>query len=90
MLLDRPTNVDLDDMFGVRRALEGLPPPLRDPFLQHWCEITQATPGDLAAICTAVRREAMRRALRDGDHDPVTGAWKHVSEAMTRYLAWSR
>ena len=88
MLLDDHTTVDLDDMFGVRRALETLPEPLHDGFLDQWRGLTESRNGNVAAIHTAVTREAKHRALRDSNYDPIGIAWRHISEAMTLYLAW--
>ena len=89
MLLDDQSNVDLDDMFGVRRALEALPESLRDGFLDQWRALTESKNNNLAAIRTVAARNAEYQAIRDGDQDPVAAAWRIVNEAMTRYLAWN-
>ncbi len=89
MLLDDRSQVDLDDILGVRRALDALPEDLRDDFVEEWYELTQSSDYEVAAIHAAVTREMRRRTLRDGYESPMTAAWRHIGEAMTRYLAWN-
>jgi hypothetical protein len=87
VLLDDHSMVDLDDMFGVRRALALLPERLHDVFIDNWRALTEAHPGNVVAIRAAVARRATR-PFADGVSDPCAAAWKLVSDAMTNYLAW--
>jgi hypothetical protein len=89
MLLGDHSEVDLDDMFGVRGALEDLPVGHHSEFLERWGALTEDAPGDLPAIHAAVTREAAVRTVQDGAAGPVANAWRQVSQAMTRYLAWT-
>jgi hypothetical protein len=88
MVLDDHAHLDLDDMFGVRHAIEGLPAALQLSFLDEWCTLTETRMDDLAAIHAVVTRAAKDRTRQAGDEDPIAVAWRLVSEAMTRYRAW--
>jgi hypothetical protein len=88
MVLEAHPHLDLDDMFGIRHAIEGLPAGLQLAFLDEWCTLTETRMDDLVAIHAAVARAANDRARQAGDEDPIAAAWRLVSEAMTRYRAW--
>lgn len=88
MVLPDDPHLDLDDIFGVRRATEVLPMALRDTFFDDWRTLTETRLNDVTALHSAATRQAAQRALRNGIDDPLTVAWRAVSQAMTRYLAW--
>jgi hypothetical protein len=87
--LDDHAGGELEDLFGVRGALESLPASHRDQFLDDWYALAEPDAEHLvAALYARVSREAHDRTVRDGADDLLAGAWRQVSEAMTRYLAW--
>jgi len=81
--------VDLDDMFGIRRALRTLPEHRWDDFFSAWAEIADRCALDVermqVEIAGAVRAPRDNRA---GFDDSLAPAWATVSEAMRCYLAW--
>jgi hypothetical protein len=77
--------VDRDDIFGVRHALEALPDNRRDGFLQRWAQIGDGCEYDLHLV----RNAAVREVRDNRSHDPaLADAWTTVSSAMATYLAW--
>jgi hypothetical protein len=79
---------DADDMFGVRRALETLPPSSWEQFLFEWRSLTEAADFDVDAVEAAARRQARRPSADQGTNDPVGTAWGIVADATARYVAW--
>ena len=77
--------VDRNDIFGVRRALDSLPEPRRESFLQRWAIIGDQCEYDVNLIRTTVVREARATCRRDPD---LAAAWTTVGSAMAAYLAW--
>ncbi|MFO7592215.1 MAG: hypothetical protein R6X23_15225 [Acidimicrobiia bacterium] len=78
---------DLDDMFGIRRALGSLPPDRWDEFFATWAEIAEASGLDIEEMQALATLGASRPdgAPADGH---LVGAWRTVSDAMGSYLLW--
>jgi hypothetical protein len=77
--------VDLDDVFGLRRALAMLPDAHRDLFIQQWSQIAARCEYDVNLVRTAVVRQAREYRFRDPE---LGDAWTTVGAAMGAYLAW--
>ena len=77
-------NVDLDDMFGLRRASSMLPEPSRDAFFERWAELVQECRYDLRLLSIAATREARAPARSPG----ITRAWATVACSLQRYVEW--
>jgi hypothetical protein len=77
---------DPEDIFGVRRALRGLPDHLQDDFLAAWVELAERAACDVQAVRRAAHDSA-RACARDG-RDRMGSAWRTVHEAMSAYLEW--
>ena len=77
--------VDREDIFGVRRALDGLAERLWDRFLQCWAELGAACEYDLNLL----RVEVLREASASRDVEPrLADAWSTIAAAMSSYIAW--
>ena len=79
---------DLDDMFGIRRALHMLPEHLWDDFFSAWAEIANACALDLERMQAVAARRAIVAGGRDAVDGELSNAWGTVSAAMSSYLAW--
>ena len=83
--LTEGNEVDRDDIFGVRHALEALPDDRRDGFLQRWAQIGDRCEYDLHLV----RNAAVREVRENRSCDPaLADAWTTVSSSMAAYLAW--
>jgi len=79
---------DLDDMFGVRRALGALPECLWDDFFVVWAGLAESSGMDPERMQASLAREA---AAARGDlavPGELATAWETVSDAMRSYLDW--
>lgn len=87
-----PSAIDLDDMFGVRRALESLPDHLWDEFFSTWGEIADACALDVERMqALAAIRATSPEGAAARDHlarAQWVGARRTVSDAMGSYLLW--
>jgi hypothetical protein len=84
------SDIDLDDMFGIRRALAGLGVDDHDRLLEEWRILTESQDYDVVAIGDAATRKATDRAGWDRSDDPVAHAWGLISDTTSRYLSWKR
>ena len=78
---------DPEDIFGLRRALQGLPGESRDVFLARWVELGERTDCNIEAIYAGVRETVREYALLEGG-DRMGAAWSIVASAMGAYLEW--
>jgi hypothetical protein len=76
---------DSDDIFGLRRALAGLPAPLGDRFISRWAQLGAQCEYDVRLVRMDVLREANESEVLEPD---LATAWSTVAAAMTSYLAW--
>jgi len=79
---------DLDDMFGIRRALHALPAHLWDDFFATWAEIADACALDVERIQEVAALVAKAPARCEEAGGEFSNAWGTVSAAMCSYLAW--
>jgi hypothetical protein len=77
--------VDLDDMFGLRRALAVLPERLHDAFVQRWVQLGGRCDYDVRALSVETRNESDHWRRRE---PALASAWATVAVAMSRYVAW--
>jgi hypothetical protein len=77
--------VDLDDMFGLRRALSALPERFHDAFVARWVQLGGRCEYDVDALSVEARNESDRWRRRE---PALASAWSTVSIAMSRYVAW--
>jgi len=82
-----PRTFDLDDMFGIRRALGALPPDRWDEFFAAWVEVAQACDLDIEQmqVLAALGASSPNGAAADRH---LLRAWRTVSDAMASYLLW--
>jgi hypothetical protein len=85
--LDAHSAYDPDDIFGVRRALVGLPEHRRDEFFDRWVELTEGCEFEVPRIHAAVRHELASVPAGAGN-EALHAAWATVGSAMSAYLAW--
>jgi hypothetical protein len=78
---------DPEDLFGLRRALHGLPEELCDGFLARWVELGERTDCDIEAICAGVRENVRQCSLVEREAG-LGAAWSTVASAMGAYLEW--
>ena len=76
-----------EDLFGLRRALNGLPEELRDVLLARLVELGERTDCDVEAIRSGAREAAREYALVEGA-DRLCVAWCSVVSAIGSYLEW--
>jgi hypothetical protein len=77
--------VDLDDMFGLRRALAMLPERLHDAFVERWVQLGGRCDYDVHALSVETRNESDHWRRRE---PALASAWATVAIAMSRYVAW--
>lgn len=82
-----PRTFDLDDMFGIRRALGVLPPDRWDEFFATWAEVAEVCDLDIGQmqVLAALGASCPDGAAADRH---LVGAWRTVSDAMASYLLW--
>jgi hypothetical protein len=85
--LDAQAAYDPDDIFGVRRALVGLPVYRRDEFFDRWVELTESCEFEVPRIHAAVRLELASVPAGAGA-EALQAAWATVGTAMSAYLEW--
>ena len=77
--------VDLDDMFGLRRALSSLPERFHDIFVERWVQLGGRCDYDVNALSVETSNESDHWRRRE---PALSSAWATVSIAMSRYIAW--
>ena len=77
---------DPEDIFGLRRALRGLPEELHADFIERWVELGELTGCDVEAVRRGARETARRCALSGTER--MRTAWTTVAGAMGAYLEW--
>jgi hypothetical protein len=76
---------DRDDIFGLRRAMAGLPESPRDSLMRRWALIGARCEYDVSLVHADVRQEA-----EECDDPWLAQAWLTIEEAIKNYLAWKR
>lgn len=80
--------VDLDDMFGLRRALRLLPERRWDDFFSAWARIAETCELDVERMQAMVAWAAGALDRYAATDDELSAAWETVSAAMRAYLGW--
>ena len=78
---------DIDDPFGVSRALERLPAEDQDRFWVEWHRFAAAHRFDLGSLYYGLQQEAARRVSSEEEPSPMTDAWLDVFASTSRLLA---
>jgi hypothetical protein len=78
---------DLDDPFGIRRALRSLAAEEWDDFFAQWCQVTELSDFALERVRDVADQLARQPDDADGLAAPLGPAWATIRDAMDQYLA---
>jgi hypothetical protein len=78
---------DLDDPFGIRRALRSLSADRWDDFFSQWCQVTELSEFAVERVRDVADQLARQPVEPDGRPEPLALAWETIRDAMDSYLA---